>query len=144
MNYSYIFTKPIYFTPIIAYGLMVENYTDYTWKTIKMKNNGHDYVEGNITVEIKVDMENATSGELILFKPYHFNIIQYEYLYNYNFIAPDNNTNKWAILLRILYHVPLVGEYLLNNWLYPYLEPYNRYPIINEDYINPGIRIIFI
>ena len=133
MTYSHILTWPICFAPIIAYGLMVENYTDYTWKTIKMKNYGYDFVEGNITVEIEVDMSNAKSGEHIFIAPnYVFiwnNILDSEilnYSHTLGLIAPNNETMKWAVIMRILYNLPVVGEFFLHNWLLPYLEPWNR------------------
>jgi hypothetical protein len=143
MNYSYIFTRPLYFAPILAYGIMVENYAEYEWRTIKLGNYGSNYVEGNFSVEVEIDMDDVASGDVLLIKPYYVYLREYEYLNDYNFIPPDNNSMKWAIILRILFNIPVIGEYLLHNWLLPYLEPYNRYPPIEDDVIGPGIWLYF-
>lgn len=143
MNYSCIFTRPLLFPPILAFGLMVQNYTSYKWETFKMRSYGYDKVEGNISVEVDIEMDNIESGDVSTLQPY-FVAIGISTIRDPLLSGPGNRSLGWALLLRILYNTPVFGEYLLYNWLLPILEPYNRFPQqVDGNSVGPYIWLYF-
>ena len=120
MNYTLKF--PFVLAPLVAFGLKVENYTDFKWESFKLKHHGYAKCEGNISVEVSLDMENIESGDTIILQPI-ISLISVPFL-----STPDENKSwTWILLLRFLYNIPLVLKLnlLLHNWVLPTLAPYN-------------------
>ena len=67
MNYTLKF--PFVYAPLVAFGLKVENYTDFKWESFKLKHHGYAKREGNISVEVSLGMENIESGNTIILQP---------------------------------------------------------------------------
>ena len=67
MNYTLKF--PFVYVPLVAFGLKVENYTDFKWESFKLKHHGYAKREGNISVEVSLDLENIESGDTIILQP---------------------------------------------------------------------------
>ena len=122
MNYTLKF--PFVPAPLVAFGLKVENYTDFKWESFKLKHHGYAKHEGNISVEVSLDLENIESGDTIILQPI-ISLISVPFLE-----TPDVNKSwTWTLLLRFLYNIPLVLRLnlLLHNGLLPILAPYNGF-----------------
>jgi len=130
MNYYPILRLRDYVAPMLVCGIMVENYTDYKWGINKMNNFGYDYIEGNITFEIQIDMDSIKSGDILKLKTYFVSFLQSHL--RYSDPIPDEATGYWALLLRILYHIPIVGKNILYNWYLPTIEKQNYLPERNS------------
>ena len=121
MNYSaemnYTMKFPFVLAPLFAFGLNVENYTDYKWESFKLKHHGYAKREGIISIEVDIDMENIESGDLIILQPYVCAVS------NPN-IHQDIN-HSW--ILRFVCSIPLVNKFLLSYWLFPIIIPDSEY-----------------
>lgn len=103
------------FAPIGAFGLQIENYSDYSWALFKLKRDGYSKQEGNLSTTITFNMSNYQSGDEILLHPIvvvigdpriYITIEQpkkslYTSLF-FRFVFNSPTKNKW-----MLYHIAL-------------------------------------
>ena len=114
--------------PIVAFGLKIDNYTDYVWKTFKLKHNGYAIHQGNITIEIEFDMDKIKSGDKFLINPIVATVGD-----PLVFTSKDGQVNKYtSFLLRFAYHIPSKNKYLLNKILLPFIAEHERDGIHGE------------
>jgi hypothetical protein len=119
MNYTFPFFAPIYIL-----GLKVENYTRFKWEYFKLKNYGIHSRSGNFSVGFNIDMTEIESGdELIIETTFSYHTIP-SLLIDY-----DNDTYNESLyrLIRLVYHMPLLNEFLLSNWLFPKIATYEHF-----------------
>ena len=116
MNFTAGFPYVI-FAPIIAFGLKIENYSDYVWHSFKLKHDGHAKREGNVSVEIHFDMDNIESGDKFILDP-TLAIVGDPLVYTSKDLQFDKFT---SLLLRFAYHLPSSNKFLLNRWILPFI-----------------------
>jgi len=127
MNFSAGFPFVI-FAPIIAFGLKVENHSDYVWEIIKLKHDGYEKRAGNISVDISFDMNSINAGDKFLLKP-SVAIVSDPLVYE----SKDLQFNKFtSLLLRFSHHVQFLNNKLLENWLLPFIAENNYSGIYGE------------
>jgi hypothetical protein len=121
MNYS----SSIFFTlaPIQVFGIKVENYSCYEWESFKMKYHGYEKKEGNITIEITIDMENIESGDILILQTYIYQM-------SVPFLKPPTESHRylWQYFFRFAYNLPIANKQILHNWLFQFFAPYNEIP----------------
>ena len=116
MNYSLRF--PFALSPLIAYGLQIMNYSDYSWNTMKLKHHGYWIWNENVSQEIYVHPKNFKKGdELQLY-------LNISGIHVPGLNSPGN-IKSWEKFLRIAYNLPVIHKLLLHNWVLPILAPYN-------------------
>lgn len=121
MNYNNINFPFIALSPIIAFGLKIENYTDYQWQSLKLKHFDNDRREGSISVEIPFDMDTVKSGDTFCFDP-TVAIVGDPKVYR----SKDLQFSKYtSFLLRIAYHIPLLNKLLLEKRLLPFIAEHD-------------------
>ncbi|GAI31814.1 unnamed protein product, partial [marine sediment metagenome] len=116
MNYSLRF--PFWFAPLVAIGLKIKNYSDYSWESMKLLHHGHGIWYGNVTQDINLNLTGFEKGdelELTVGIP----VIRVPSL-----DTPGNN-ESWKWFLRFIYNIPVLKDTLLHKWLLPILAPYN-------------------
>jgi len=69
MNYSLLF--PFALSPLVAFGMQVNNYTDYSWNIMKLKHHGQWIWNENISQEITIYPKEYKKGDELLI---NFNI----------------------------------------------------------------------
>ena len=107
--------------PIIAFGLKIDNYTDYVWESFKLKHSGYVKRQGNISIEIQFDMDNIKSGDKFLLDP-TIAIVGDPLVYT----SKDLQIRKFtSILLRFAYHIPSKNKYLLNKIILPFIAEHD-------------------
>lgn len=134
MNFTAGFPYVI-LSPLVAFGLKVENYTDFIWESFKLKHYGYAKCEGNISVEISFDMENIESGDKIILQPSVIVIGDPGIFISKDFPRKEIFT---SILMRFCYNLPssILKERLLHNLILPFFSPYNTFDSIE-------IKILF-
>lgn len=119
MNFDTLF--PAVLAPIVAFGLKIDNYTDYEWESFKLKHKGYAKYQGNISIEIQFDMDNITSGDKFLLDP-TIAIVGDPLVYT----SKDLQINKFtSFLMRLAYHIPLKNKYLLNKIILPFIAEHD-------------------
>jgi len=117
MNYSLLF--PFALSPLIAYGLKIINYSDYSWNAMKLKHHGYGIWYENVSQEIYIHPKDFKKGdELQLYV--NISDIQVPGLHS------PGNTKSWEKFLRIAYNLPVINKLILHNWVLPILAPYNN------------------
>ncbi len=121
MNFTAGFPYVI-FAPIIAFGLKIENYSDYVWQSFKLKHDGYAKREGNVSVEIPFDMENIESGDKFLLNP-KVAAVGDPLVYT----SKDLQFRKFtSLLLRFAYHISPLNKTLLEKWILPFIAEHDR------------------
>lgn len=127
MNFTAGFPYVI-FAPIIAFGLIIENYSDYVWKSFKLKHDGYAKQEGNVSIEIPFDMNNIKSGDKFLLVP-KVAIVGDPQVYE----SKDLQFSKFtSLLLRLAYHVPPLNKTLLEKLLLPFIAEHDSFGIYGD------------
>ena len=67
MNYT--LKLPFYFAPIFAFGIKIQNITDYEWEYFKLKHHGYFIRTGNFSIVFNVDMTSVESGDELIIQP---------------------------------------------------------------------------
>ena len=116
MNY----TIP-YFAPIFAFGIKIENITKYKWEYFKLKKYyGCLSRSGNFSIVFNIDMGEIESGDELTIQP----IISRQTVPSF---FHDNYNESLLRLIRLIYHIPILNELLLSNWLFPKIATYEDY-----------------
>ena len=124
MNYT--LKWPFNFAPIFAFGIKIQNTTNYEWEYFKLKHHGYFIKTGNFSIVINVDMTSVESGDELIIQP----II---YWFTIPFMTLLDKTNKSLIsFIRWIYHIPILNELLLTNWLFPILGNYEDNSVITS------------
>jgi hypothetical protein len=111
----------VIFAPIIAFGMKIENYTDYVWKSFKLKHDGYAKREGNISIEIPFDMDTIEKGDKFLLDP-TVAIVGDPLVYK----SKDLQFNRFtSILLRFAYHTSSLKNNLLEYLILPFIAEYS-------------------
>jgi len=115
MNYT--LKWPFNFAPIFAFGIKIQNTTNYEWEYFKLKHHGYSIKTGNFSIVINVDMTSIESGDEVIIQPtiYWFTI---------PLISPDKTNKSLCSFIRLIYHIPILNELLLTNWLFPIFGDY--------------------
>jgi hypothetical protein len=127
MNYTAVmnFTAGfpyIFLAPIVAFGMKIENYSDYVWQSFKLKHNGYARQEGNISIPIHFDMNNIKPGGRFLLKPI-IAIVGDPMV----FLSKDSQFLKYtSFLLRFIYSISLFNRSFLNKWILPFIAEHNE------------------
>ncbi len=122
--------------PIVAFGLKIENYSEYIWRTFKLKHNGYAKQEGNISINISFDMEHIKPGDKFILRP-TVAIVSDPYVY----LSKDYQFYKYTSrLLRFIYYVPSLHKILLEKRLFPFIAEHGSSGIYGE---NTRIIILF-
>jgi hypothetical protein len=116
MNYTTLF--PFALSPLIAFGLQILNYSDYSWNALKLKHHGHWIWNENITQEIIIHPKDFKKGDELKLYVNISNI-------HVPFLNSPSNSKSWEYILRIFYNTPVINKLLLYNWALPFLAPYN-------------------
>jgi len=120
MNYTAGFPYVI-LAPIFAFGLKIENYSDFVWQSFKLKRDGYAKREGNVSVEIPFDMENIESGDKFLLNP-KVAIVSDPLVYE----SKDLQFRKFtSLLLRFAYHISPLNKTLLEKWILPFIAEHD-------------------
>ena len=121
MNYSaemnYTMNYPFVLAPLFAFGFGVQNYSDYKWMTFKLRHHGYDKRQGNISIEIEIDMENIEIGDEIRLIPSVCAISDPN-------IREDIN---YSWIWRFALNLPIVNRFLLYKWLFSIIIPDCQY-----------------
>lgn len=118
MNYSLL--CPFVLSPLVSFGMQVNNYTDYSWDIMKLKHHGRWIWYENISQEIIVYPKEYKKGDQLLI---NFNLST---IHVPGLNIPDNR-ELWEKLLRFIYNIPMLNRFLLINWILPMLAPYNLF-----------------
>jgi len=116
MNYTTLF--PFALSPLIALGLQILNYSDYSWNALKLKHQGYWIWNENVTQEIIVHPKDFKKGDELQL---YVNISSI----HVPFLKSPGNTKSLEYILRIIYNTPVIKKLLLYNWALPFLAPYN-------------------
>jgi len=116
MNYSLRF--PFWFAPLVAIGLKIKNYSDYSWESMKLLHRGQGIWYGNVTQDINLNLTGFEKGDELELTV-DISVIRIPDL-----DTPGNN-ESWEWFLRFIYNIPVLKDTLLHNWLLPILAPYN-------------------
>jgi len=130
MNYT--LKLPFYFAPIFAFGIEIQNITDCEWEYFKLKHHGYFIKTGNFSIVFNVDTSSVESGDKVIIYPiiYYFSI---------PFTAFPDKTNKSLIsFIRLIYHIPILNDLLLSNWLFPIIGNYKY-----NSFISPPLVLFF-
>jgi parallel beta-helix repeat protein len=116
MNYTMML--PFALSPLIAFGLQIVNYSDYSWNAMKLKHHGHWIWNENVTQEIIIHPKDFKKGDELKLYVNISNI-------HVPALNSPGNTKSWENILRIIYNTPMINKLLLYNWALPFLAPYN-------------------
>jgi len=119
--------------PLIACGLKVDNHSDIVWDAFKLKHDGYASRDGNLSVEIQLDMENVESGDEVILNSSAF-IVHDPFLH-----TTENTTGVrfTCLMFRLAFNLPTVlRDIVLENWVLPYYAPFHAYML-------GSIKIIF-
>ena len=132
MNYTatvnYTAGPPIVLlTPFFAFGLKIENDTDYSWEYFKLKHeNGLCEKKGNISVNVTLDMSSIKKGDKIILYP-TMNVITDPFLVRRASIP--NFKKMVSPLLRFAFLFPRLHDTLLEPLILPFYAKYNSHEI---------------
>jgi len=107
--------------PIIAFGMKIENYSDYVWKSMKFNHTGNASQEGNISIPISINMENVKPGDKMLIKP-TIAIVGDPFVYSSKDLAFSKYTSYF---LRFVYSISPDNP-LLNKVIFPFIAEHNQ------------------
>ena len=116
MNYTTLFHFAL--SPLIALGLQILNYSDYSWNALKLKHQGYWIWNENVTHEIIIHPKDFKKGDELRL---YVNISSIPV----PFLNSPGNTKSWEYILRIIYNIPVINKLLLHKWALPFLAPYN-------------------
>lgn len=112
-------------TPFVAFGLKIENYTDYSWEYFKLKHkNGLCEIEGNVSVNVTLNTNNVKKGDSIILFPIGCSITD-PFVVSPN--PYQNYTKNISPLLRIAYQFPILHDILLEPMILPFFAILNNY-----------------
>lgn len=133
MNYTIGFPFVV-LAPLIAWGLKVENYSDYVWDAFKLKHDGYAMHDGNLSIEIKFDMDDIESGDKIYLNSSAF-IVHDPFLHTSENYTED--VRFTCLLFRLAFNLPsFLRVRVLENWVLPYYAQFSQRGLST-------IRIIF-
>ena len=123
---EYTYGPPIVLlTPFVAFGLKIENHTDYSWKYFKLKHeNGLCEMKGNLSIDVTLDTSEAKKGDRIILYP-KMNIITDPWLVS--MVDCRYFPIKTSPLLRIAYLFPRLHDILLEPFIIPFYAKFNDY-----------------
>jgi hypothetical protein len=127
MNYTAVmnFTAGfpyIFLAPIIAFGMKIENYSDYAWQSFKLKHEGYTRQEGNISIPIHFDMNKIKPGDRFLLKP-TIAIVGDPIV----FLSKDYQFHKYtSFLLRFAYFISPWNSSFLDKWILPFIAEHDQ------------------
>ena len=116
MNYTMLL--PFALSPLIAFGLQILNYSDYSWNAMKLKHHGHWIWNENVTQEIIIHPKDFKKGDELKLYVNISNI-------HVPTLNSPGNTKSWENILRIIFNTPVINKLLLYRWALPFLAPYN-------------------
>ena len=110
-------------TPFIAFGLKINNFTDFTWEYFKCKHEGGLLdKKGNVSVNITLDTNNVTKGDSIVIYPTS-SCITDPMLVDSNLYP--NFPKKTSPLLRVSYFFPKLHDILIKPIIIPFYSKFN-------------------
>ncbi len=133
MNYIKGFSSR---APIVAFGFKIENYSEYIWRTFKLKHNGYAKQEGNISINISFDMEHIKPGDKFLLRP-TIALVTDPYFFSSKDLQFNKDSSRF---LRFIYFIPGLRTLVLEKLLFPFIAEYDRDGIYGE---NAKIIILF-
>ncbi len=109
--------------PFVAFGLKIENYTDYSWEFFKLKHEkGLFEKKGNVSVEVFINMSNIKKGDMIRLRPTRTIITDPWLITSKDY---PNISKYISPLMRFVYEIPRLHDILLIQWILPFYAKFN-------------------